>query len=236
MQRGVMPNQRCVSETRREGLEEERRLAYVAVTRAKLQLFITENEGQFYGGGNRVPSRFIFEIDSKRIQRNGYVPEYLAEMTRKIIQNEGLEFDSNGDYDVLTIGTRVKHPAFGDGTIEKVESSRNEYLIRMDRTDSLMHIRMDYKGLTVITDAPKDDNTTDCLPADEPESQPTEEVVEPTAPALMWKAGDEVIHPLFGLGKIMEVNPDSREYSIYVNQGGFTISVDFNFDGLRAKS
>ena len=47
---GVMPNQRCVSETRREGLEEERRLAYVAVTRAKLQLFITENEGQFYGG------------------------------------------------------------------------------------------------------------------------------------------------------------------------------------------
>ena len=52
----------------------------------------------------------------------------------------------------------------------------------------------------------------------------------------MWKAGDEVIHPLFGLGKIMEVNPDSREYSIYVNQGGFTISVDFNFDGLRAKS
>lgn len=233
---GVMPNQRCVSETRREGLEEERRLAYVAVTRAKLQLFITENEGQFYGGGNRVPSRFIFEIDSKRIQRNGYVPEYLAEMTRKIIQNEGLEFDSNGDYDVLTIGTRVKHPAFGDGTIEKVESSRNEYLIRMDRTDSLIHIRMDYKGLTVITDAPKDDNTTDCLPADEPESQPTEEVVEPTAPALMWKAGDEVIHPLFGLGKIMEVNPDSREYSIYVNQGGFTISVDFNFDGLRAKS
>lgn len=153
-----------------------------------------------------------------------------------IHQSKGLEFDSNGDYDVLTIGTRVKHPAFGDGTIEKVESSRNEYLIRMDRTDSLMHIRMDYKGLTVITDAPKDDNTTDCLPADEPESQPTEEVVEPTAPALMWKAGDEVIHPLFGLGKIMEVNPDSREYSIYVNQGGFTISVDFNFDGLRAKS
>ena len=50
---GVMPNQRCVSETRREGLEEERRLAYVAVTRAKLQLFITENNSTVAATGCR---------------------------------------------------------------------------------------------------------------------------------------------------------------------------------------
>lgn len=59
---GVFPNARATNERNLEGLEEERRLAYVAFTRAKKELYVTLNRDYNYTNGtNNLPSRFIKE-------------------------------------------------------------------------------------------------------------------------------------------------------------------------------
>ena len=63
---GVFPNQRAINERDKDGLEEERRLAYVAFTRAKKQLYLTLNRDYSYSlQSNNIPSRFIKEAEIK---------------------------------------------------------------------------------------------------------------------------------------------------------------------------
>lgn len=230
---GVMPNQRCVSESRRYGLEEERRLTYVAVTRAKRQLFITDNEGAYYGGGNRVPSRFIFEIDNSRVHRIKYVPDYLISMTQSIIQNEQLDDDIEKENSLFPVGERVCHRVFGNGTVEKVDVIRGEYCVRMDKTGNLMAIRCDYDGLkTSSTDStgntPLSDKGSPTLP-----SKMIEELKSGIANEAAFKVGDEIVHPLFGPGKISSVCQNTQSYTVRIYNGGFTIPAKFETNGMR---
>ena len=60
MNEGIFPSRKTAT---REGMEEERRLAFVAVTRAEKELYITEAEGRNFDGTPRYPSRFILDID-----------------------------------------------------------------------------------------------------------------------------------------------------------------------------
>ena len=62
LNQGTFPSARSIADTGRDGLEEERRLAYVAFTRAKKQLFLTTNSGYSYvSGSKQVPSQFFEE-------------------------------------------------------------------------------------------------------------------------------------------------------------------------------
>ncbi|NLW29597.1 MAG: ATP-binding domain-containing protein [Erysipelothrix sp.] len=70
MNEGVFPNDRAMSEGKR-GIEEERRLAYVAMTRARQRLFISDAQGFSYVLGKaQTASRFIDEIDSEVIEHH----------------------------------------------------------------------------------------------------------------------------------------------------------------------
>ena len=247
---GVMPSQRCVAELGRQGLEEERRLAYVAVTRAKNQLYITDNEGSYYGGGNRVPSRFIFEINDSYIHRIKQIPEYLVLMTKNIIQSEALEDDSDTNPDICAVGARVNHKVFGPGIVEKVDVFRNEYMVRMERTATLMAIRMDFEGLTaelVNRSSSKSDKTDESDYTDRLNTPAGTKAVadRPTANRILTEPvtngqpgllsiGQAIIHPLFGPGKIISVDKNAMQYSVYIEYGGFTIPVNFDFDGLKS--
>ncbi|WP_242745577.1 3'-5' exonuclease [Allobaculum sp. Allo2] len=75
----TFPSMRSVMESGKEGMEEERRLMYVAMTRAKDLLFLTWNTGYMYSQqGNRIPSQFIDEIPdtlTAHMRRPGPVPE-----------------------------------------------------------------------------------------------------------------------------------------------------------------
>lgn len=63
---GVFPNNRAIQERTMEGLEEERRLAYVAFTRAKKELYITLNKDYSHiNNSQNLPSRFISEAGIK---------------------------------------------------------------------------------------------------------------------------------------------------------------------------
>lgn len=119
---GIMPNKRSVRERKKNGMEEERRLMYVAVTRAENRLFLTESEGySVQGGFNKVPSRFIREIKEDLLVTEGHMDEDLwnrasifsksmdAECGLSLIRREG-----------LSVGDEVSHEHFGDGIITNV--------------------------------------------------------------------------------------------------------------------
>ena len=90
-------------------LEEERRLFYVAITRAKKQLFIINTKiRMLFGNRNRsMSSSFIKEIDNELIEN--------LNDNKKIIINDDNIVDSN-----YQIGDKVKHKVFGEGVVVKI--------------------------------------------------------------------------------------------------------------------
>ncbi|MGI6608069.1 MAG: ATP-dependent helicase [Erysipelotrichaceae bacterium] len=109
------------------GLEEERRLAYVAYTRAKKRLFLTDNRGySFTTSMSKETSRFIKEIDEQYIQRTGY-SDYMPAIKTEKIKNHDVFF-------TITKNSRIKarykpedivvHDYFGEGEVISVENNR----------------------------------------------------------------------------------------------------------------
>ena len=118
----IFPSMRSIDENGDMGIEEERRLAYVAFTRAKNQLFLCESQGYSYvSNGQKVKSRFISEIDDNYINHEGrketyqhdsYIPKQL--IPKSTFKEEAI--DNN-----WTVGELVMHDIFGKGVIIKVE-------------------------------------------------------------------------------------------------------------------
>ncbi len=69
---GLFPHQKSLDEKGQSGLEEERRLAYVGITRAKKEAFISFSMNRFYQGDwvDSIASRFINELPEKNIDKN----------------------------------------------------------------------------------------------------------------------------------------------------------------------
>jgi DNA helicase-2/ATP-dependent DNA helicase PcrA len=143
---GIMPNKRSVRERKKKAMEEERRLMYVAVTRAQKRLFLTESEGySAQGGFDKVPSRFLREIKPELFVTEGYMDESLwnraAVFSRSMDAECGLSFvEKKG----LVEGDEVVHSHFGNGIIRNIYDS-GEYCevefwesgIRSLKTDKL---------------------------------------------------------------------------------------------------
>jgi DNA helicase-2/ATP-dependent DNA helicase PcrA len=117
---GVFPNAKTLSEEGSHGLEEERRLAYVGITRAKKELYIS------YADSRRIfneyvksdPSRFIFEIDSNAIERVNSNDNYNNHY-KKFTPKESMINYNKIEKDPYSSGTQVKHVTFGNGIIIK---------------------------------------------------------------------------------------------------------------------
>ncbi len=128
---GIFPNERAMSEGKR-GLEEERRLAYVAFTRAKNKLYLTEVSGfSFVLTKVRSKSRFIDEIDQKHIDHIGvnYDFEKPKELNIKSKPKEQSLFaDSMEKRKPLPYkkGDLVSHTVFGEGVIMKMDGGMAE--------------------------------------------------------------------------------------------------------------
>ena len=74
---GLFPHQKSIEEKGQNGLEEERRLAYVGITRAKKKAFISFSMNRFYQGDwiDSMASRFIDELPEKFIEKNSFSDE-----------------------------------------------------------------------------------------------------------------------------------------------------------------
>lgn len=120
---GIMPNKRSVRERKKKAMEEERRLMYVAVTRAERRLFLTESEGySVQGGFNKVPSRFLREIKEHLMVTEGQMDEDLwnraAVFSRSMDQECGLAFIA--PICEFMEGDEVIHDHFGNGIIRNI--------------------------------------------------------------------------------------------------------------------
>ena len=120
---GSLPNAKSLSD--RIKLEEDRRLAYVAFTRAEDLLYITESEGLTERGSNKLPSRFLFDFDRSLLNEPSPLPQ-------KFIDSLLKEFShSSGEVIVqrkLSIGDQVRHHKFGLVTIKAVTDAN--YIIQ----------------------------------------------------------------------------------------------------------
>ena len=114
-------------------MEEERRLAFVALTRAERELYISEAEGFGFDGSMRYPSRFILDIDHELLEYTQEPDEELIAHAKKYIGavNAGLKDDS--DTKVFEKGQRIRHKIFGEGTITDIDNEREAYIVSFDK-------------------------------------------------------------------------------------------------------
>ncbi|MCQ2793802.1 MAG: UvrD-helicase domain-containing protein [Bacilli bacterium] len=139
---GVFPNQRAINDEGRDGLEEERRLAYVAFTRAKEKLYLSMNSGySFVNESNLVESQFIEEAGLKMPNDPYFSRRENYPRIRKIYHNNNDlfgDFNTGGDeaefsqvpviqveeehnhVNNWSVGDRVEHEKFGSGVVKKV--------------------------------------------------------------------------------------------------------------------
>ena len=89
---GLFPHQKSIEEKGQSGLEEERRLAYVGITRAKKKALISFSMNRFYQGDwiDSMASRFIDELPEKYIEKNSFFDEGKDEID---------DFEFNQDFD-----------------------------------------------------------------------------------------------------------------------------------------
>ena len=126
---GVFPTKRANT---REKLEEERRLCYVAFTRAEKRLYLSDAAGTNYDGSFRHPSRFLFNAGEENVDYMVPLdPELIEEARRVISRTEPLDGDQPRG-DGLSEGTWVRHPIFGEGQILTSEQSGAVYLVHFN--------------------------------------------------------------------------------------------------------
>lgn len=110
-------------------LEEERRLAYVAYTRAEQALYLSDAEGFNYDGSFRFPSRFIFDVDKKYLTYTVELEERLLEAAARDRSKEQLSMKENPVY---RVGDMIKHKIFGRGKIIGINQNTRTYLIQFE--------------------------------------------------------------------------------------------------------
>ena len=148
---GIFPGYRSISSS--SELEEERRLMYVAITRAKRNLYMVLTRQRMLFGQTQCypPSRFLREIDPGLLYKIGGAREVRTEsdvktvssparqkarqeissalrssFTSKPAKNDGLKFSELG------VGMKVTHKRFGDGVIIKLEPVAGDALVTVD--------------------------------------------------------------------------------------------------------
>ena len=93
---GLFPHQKSIEEKGHNGLEEERRLAYVGITRAKKNVIISFSMNRFYQGDwiDSMASRFIDELPENNLEKNSYFDE-TSETFDEFEFNQDFELDDN---------------------------------------------------------------------------------------------------------------------------------------------
>lgn len=137
MNEGVFPSKKTDTIQR---MEEERRLAFVAMTRAQKGLYLSEADGRNFDGSPRYPSRFLLDIDPSLLiytqpPQEGLIREvkdYLVISERYLADEE--------NQSLLAAGQRVRHSIFGGGVVIEVDLIKAAYLVKFDNIDTARSI------------------------------------------------------------------------------------------------
>ena len=132
---GIFPNQRSLDENGNKGLEEERRLAYVGITRARKKLsisFVNFRKQYNYNVYRSIPSRFLSELPKKNCELK--LNQSLKEKrTKKIDYIKSNEF---------SVGTLVKHDDFGEGKVLGINGKKLQ--VKFKKFEEIMSIFSDF--------------------------------------------------------------------------------------------
>ena len=119
-----------------EAMEEERRLAFVAVTRAQKLLYLTEAEGFSQVSGSRYPSRFIFDIDRPLLNYEVEIPQQLLAKTRLYVQETQTKLQKKSELSGLAKGDTVEHGILGRGIVLEIDELEGTYTIQFEKTST----------------------------------------------------------------------------------------------------
>jgi DNA helicase-2/ATP-dependent DNA helicase PcrA len=149
LEEGLFPHENSLSE--QDGLEEERRLMYVALTRARRRLYLTHAQTRMLHGQTRynVPSRFFEEIPDELLKRinttkfSGFVASSGYEAGSEA-RAPKVETGASG----WRIGQNVVHPKFGAGVIVNAEGRGSDARVQVNFPDAgLKWLALDYAKL-----------------------------------------------------------------------------------------
>ena len=120
MEEGIFPHYNAINEGRVAAIEEERRLCYVAITRAKKNLWMLNAKRRMLFGNTQInmPSRFMEEIDDKYLDiennRTGIIDKMVNFVKEDKFRKEDISYQ---------MGDHVKHDEFGEGVVVSVDGS-----------------------------------------------------------------------------------------------------------------
>ena len=188
---GVFPCHRSIRERNKRAEEEERRLMYVAVTRAEKALFLTESEGYNYvTKQDKYPSRFILEIQDGLLDVKGNIDTDLLNNLLAGTKRQIEELEAETDPVEFEVGDKVAHKIFGGGeVIEK--TNETSYRIRFEKGDRFLqakHLKI-WDGVTPPQDL---FNKPEC-PGNRPEI------------VTVLHVGDIIHHNKYGRGVVEKV-------------------------------
>lgn len=142
MEDGIFPSSRSFDND--ADMEEERRLAYVAITRAKEQLYLTNAGSRMLFGQTQrnITSRFLKEIDSSLIEKHKneiasgiksdkvtFTEVQSASLQQQLARNKSHTVTKSAD--TYSAGERVAHNIFGEGTIVSVKPMANDFMLEI---------------------------------------------------------------------------------------------------------
>jgi DNA helicase-2/ATP-dependent DNA helicase PcrA len=116
LEEGIFPHVRSIEEN---SLEEERRLAYVGMTRAKERLTLTHamRRNLFGRSESNLPSRFLDEIPGLTVERERLRPTSWSDYGNRVQR----EFVPRTDLPDLSTGDGVRHQTLGTGIVTRIE-------------------------------------------------------------------------------------------------------------------
>lgn len=127
---GVFPSRKISTP---EEMDEERRIAYVAMTRAIKALYLSDSEGFSNDNVFKLPSRFIFDAGRENLTYVRELPASFEGRVNQIASPNMIQRFQNGD--------RVVHPVFGCGTIMDVDTKTQSYKIQFDQLKTERNIQ-----------------------------------------------------------------------------------------------
>ncbi len=147
VEEGLFPHEQSQNEN--NGVEEERRLMYVAVTRARQRLYLSHAQSRMLHGQVRygIPSRFLDEIPDELLKRLNSKPTPKAYATGGNYQAQ----PSASQQYPYKIGQSVRHAKFGEGVVVSYEGNASDLAIKINfGREGLKTLMMEYAKLEKI--------------------------------------------------------------------------------------
>src|SRR5947208_16126970 len=141
MEEGIFPHSRSIEE---QGIEEERRLCYVGMTRAKERLVLTHASSRALFGNRtyNLPSRFLDELPEDHVERERLRPtSWSSYGTPRLSQ-----VAPRGDVPSLATGDSVRHSTLGEGVVVQIEAG-GLVTVRFAEDGSERKLMLDYAPL-----------------------------------------------------------------------------------------